>query len=157
MSALRIKTAAACALLATVALLGCSESVEDADEARVEIKAFLEEFLPALGRAYAERNAYLVEDFVAQKEISRIGKRLSELSAQGQVYEPTVQTITIEDVNIWSHSNAYVTTLEIWDVRRLAAGTDQVLTEVQDQPNRVKYQMKRDIDGWRVLYRTIVN
>lgn len=144
-------------LAASLAVVGCSEGPDKELEAQVEVQEFLEEFLPALGRAYAERNAYLVEDFVAQKEIARIGHRLSELSAQGQVYEPTLRSITIEDLNIWSNSNAYVTTLELWDVRRLAAGTDQVLTEVQDQPNRVKYQMKRNTDGWRVLYRTIVN
>jgi DNA repair ATPase RecN len=145
------------ALTSLLVAVSCSPSTDDTAEAKEEIQAFLEEFLPALGQAYAQRDAYLVEQYVAQKEIARIGKRLDELSALGQVYEPTVRTITIEDVNIWSHSNAYVTTLEIWDVRRLAAGSDQVLTEALEQPNRVKYQLKRDADGWRALYRTIVN
>ncbi|MFQ5525980.1 MAG: IMS domain-containing protein [Thermoanaerobaculia bacterium] len=143
--------------LGALVTTGCSSPAEKDAVAKAEIQVFLEDFLPALGEAYAERDAYRVEAFVAQKEIARIGKRLDELSAQGQVYEPTVRSITIEAVNTWSNSNAYVTTLELWDVRRLAAGTDQVLTEVLEQPNRVKYQMKRDADGWRVLYRTIVN
>lgn len=144
-------------MAAVLVMCGCSDPVEDTEEVKAELQVFLEEFLPALGRAYAERDADLVEPYVAQKEIARIGKRLRELSAQGQVYEPTLRSVTIEQVNTWSNSNAYVTTLEIWDVRRLAAGTDQVLTEVLEQPNRVKYQMKHDVGGWRVLYRTIVN
>ncbi len=115
----------------------------------------LEEFLPALGSAYAESDPYLIKPFVAPKEIARVGKRLEELAAKGQVYAPTVRTITIESVNVWNNSNAFVSTLEIWDVQRLALGSGILIDESLEQANRVKYQMKRDKNGWRVLYRTI--
>lgn len=145
------------ALLASIwgAASGCTRpEVQEAAD-KEEIQEFLEVYLPALGRAYAEENAYLVEEFVAPKEIARVGKRIEELGARGQVYVPTVRTITIESVNVWNNSNAFVATLEVWDVERRAAGTGMVIDETLEQPNRVQYQMKRDEDGWRVLYRTI--
>ena len=135
---------------------GCPGAEVNEQTSKEEIRVLLEEFLPVLGEAYAQRDATLIRPFVAEKEIARVNKRLEELSDQGQVYEPTLQSITIEDVNVWSNSNAFVSTLEVWDVRRLAAGTEQVLTVIENQRNRVKYQMKRDTEGWRVLYRTIV-
>jgi hypothetical protein len=146
-----------CLILAVVLELatGCvpAEVEEAADKA--EIQSFLEEYLPALGNAYAQADAYLIEPYVAPKEIARVGKRLDELGARGHVYEPTVRTITIESVNVWNNSNAFVSTLEVWDVRRLTSGTGLLIDEALEQPNRVKYQMKRDENGWRVLYRTI--
>jgi len=134
---------------------GCTapEVQEAAD--KEDIQAFLEQFLPALGSAYAERDAYLIRDYVAPKEIARVAKRIDELAARGQVYAPTVRTITIESVNVWNNSNAFVSTLEVWDVERRALGSGTVIGSVLEQPNRVKYQMKRDESGWRVLYRTI--
>lgn len=146
-----------CLVLAIAAhfAMGCTpQAVKDA-ATKVEIQAFLEEFLPALGNAYAQGDAYLIESYVASKEIARVGKRLNELAARGHVYAPTVRTITIESVNVWNNSNAFVSTLEVWDVRRLTTGTGLLIDEVLEQPNRVKYQMKRDENGWRVLYRTI--
>ncbi len=142
-------------LVASHLALGCTPpEVKDA-AVKAEIQAFLEEYLPALGTAYAQSDPYLIKSFVAPKEIARVGKRLQELAAKGQVYAPTVRTITIESVHVWNNSNAFVSTVEIWDVQRLAAGTGILIDESLEQPNRIKYQMKRDENGWRVLYRTI--
>lgn len=155
----RLASTAVAALLvcaASLALaLGCTapEVQEAAD--KEELRSFLEEYLPALGSAYAEQNAYLIEEFVAPKEIARVGKRIEELAARGQVYAPTVRTVTIESVNVWNNSNAFVSTLEIWDVERRAIGSGMVIDQTLEQPNRVQYQMKRDDGAWRVLYRTI--
>ena len=63
--------------------------------------------------------------------------------------------MTIEDVRIWNYSNAYVTTLEVWDLVVYATGSDQVLASEYEQPNRVKYQLKREGDSWRILFREI--
>ena len=68
---------------------------------------------------------------------------------------PTFRQVTVEDVNVWNYSNAFVTTLEVWDLQILAVGTEEVLAEELAQRNRVKYQLKREEDHWRVLFRTI--
>lgn len=141
--------------LATV-LLSCEPSAEDEANARGEIQTVLEEFLPVLGQAYAERDALKIRPWVAEKEIARVGKRIEELTGLGQVFVPTFRQLTIEDVRSWNSSNAFVSTVEVWDLHSTPVGSDVVLSEVLGQVNRVKYQMKRDPDGWRILYRTIV-
>ena len=93
--------------------------------------------------------------YVAEKEISRVFKRVQDLSYQGRTLVPTFRQLTIEDVNVWNYSNAYVTTHEVWDLVIYATGSENVLAEEYEQPNRVKYQFKRDGDQWRVLFRTI--
>ena len=143
-------------VIAPLLAIGCTPpEVRDA-AVKVEIQAFLEEYLPALGAAYAQPDPYQIKPYVAQKEIARVGKRLEELAARGQVYAPTVRTITIESVTVWNNSNAWVSTVEIWDVQRSAAGTGLFIGESLDQPHRVKYRMKRGDKGWRVFYRMIV-
>jgi len=143
-------------VIASLLAMGCTPpEVRDA-AFKVEIQAFLEEYLPALGAAYAQSDAYQIKPYVASKEIARVGKRLEELAARGQVYAPTVRAITIESVTVWNNSNAWVSTVEIWDVQRLAAGSGLFLGESLDQPHRVKYRMKRGDKGWRVFYRMIV-
>ncbi len=37
-----------------------------------------------------------------------------------------------------------------------ALGSDGLLAEDVEKSYRVKYQLKRDGDGWRVLFRTIL-
>jgi hypothetical protein len=61
--------------------------------------------------------------------------------------------LTIEEVKVFNYANAYVTTVELWDVRSLATGSREVLAEDLAQSNRVKYQLKREGTSWRVLFR----
>lgn len=122
---------------------------------RDEIQANLEVYLPLLGEAYATGNLELLREWVVEKEIARVRKRLDDLAAQGRRLVPTFRQITVEDVHVWNYSNAFVSTLEVWDLQILAVGTENVLTEELGQRNRVKYQLKREEDHWRVLFRTI--
>lgn len=130
-----------------------SESHHEVD--RQEIQTALEVYLPLLGEAYATGNLAPLEPYAAQKEISTVHRRVEDLAVQGRTLVATFRTLTIEDVNVWNYSNAFVSTSEIWDLVVYATGTDQVLAEEREQPSRVKYQLKREGNGWRVLYRGI--
>ncbi len=134
---------------------GCGPSAEQQEVNRDEIKANLEVYLPLLGEAYATGNLELLREWVVEKEIARVRKRLDDLASQGRRLVPTFRQITVEDVHVWNYSNAFVSTLEVWDLQILATGTENVLTEELGQRNRVKYQLKREEDHWRVLFRTI--
>ncbi len=57
---------------------------------------------------------------------------------------------------MWSVANAYVTTVEVWDIRTYAAGSDNVVRQALDQRNRVKYQLRRENGRWRVFWRQLV-
>jgi hypothetical protein len=142
-------------ILTFLVCAACGPSAERQEVNRDEIKADLEVYLPLLGEAYATGNLEPLREWAVEKEMSRVMKRLDDLVAQGRRLVPTFRQITIEDVNVWNYSNAFVTTLEVWDLQILATGTENVLAEELGQRNRVKYQLKREEDHWRVLFRTI--
>lgn len=143
------------ALLILLVAVACGPSAERQEVNRDEIKADLEAYLPLLGEAYATGDLEPLQGWAVEKERARVMKRLDDLTTQGRRLVPTFRQLTVEDVNIWNYSNAFVTTLEVWDLKILALGSEQVLAEELGQRNRVKYQLKREEDRWRVLFRTI--
>jgi len=130
-----------------------SESEEETD--RDQIQTMLEAYLPLLAQAYSTGDLSALEPYAAQKEVSSIHKRVEDLALQGRSLEATLRSVTIEQVKTWNYSNAYVTTHEVWDLVVYATGSDQILAEELEQPNRVKYQLKREDDSWRILFREI--
>lgn len=142
-------------ILISLLCAACGPSAERQEVNRDEIKADLEVYLPLLGEAYATGNLELLREWAVEKEMSRVMKRLDDLTSQGRRLIPTFRQVTIEDVNVWNYSNAFVTTVEVWDLQILATGAEEVLAEELGQSNRVKYQLKRGEDHWRVLFRTI--
>ena len=143
--------------LALLLVLGCSDAAQqvDEEETKKEIETTLQAYLPLLAEAYATGDLEPLRPWAAEKEMARIYKRVEELAAQGRILVPTFRQVTVEELNVWNYSNAYATTIEIWDLEVHASGSDQILSQEYEQSNRVKYQLKRDDDRWRVLFRTI--
>ena len=142
-----------CVLLVTTACGPAGAPSEEVDKA--EIQQVLDAYLPVLGKAYANGSTSSLEPWAVPKEQARIQLRIEELEARGQVYEPDFKSVTVENISVWNYSNAFVTTVEVWDVRAYTLGTRMVINESLDQRSRVKYQMKRKGDGWSILYREL--
>ncbi len=142
-------------LAASALLMGCSEPGSDPQVDRQEIEGVLREYLPLLGQAYAQRDTSILENYAVPKEMARISLRTEELAETGRVYEPEFREVTVEDISVWNYSNAFVTTLEVWDVRSFTLGTHLPVNESLGQRNRVKYQMKRKEGSWVILYREL--
>ncbi len=138
-------------------LVGCT-SAEEQEVADLEsIEAALRAYLPKLGEAYANGDASVLEGLAAPKEVARIEKRIDELYAQGRTLEPEFLELTVEKVDVWGYANAFVNTVEIWNIRSYATGSHAPVGEDLEKSNRVKYQFKREGDEWLVLYRTIAD
>lgn len=151
---LALALSAVLAVLAGVAILACAPSAEEVAADRDEIEDFLEEYLPKMAEAYRTGNTEALAPYAAQKESESIERRVRELAKQGRILAPELESVEVEEVRPWQAVNAYVTTLETWDIRVLASGSEEVLSrEVQE--NRVKYQMKRDQGRWRVFWREL--
>ena len=140
-------------VLSALVACGGGESKEAADWASVE--ATLRAYLPKLAEAYAEGDASGLEGLAAPKEIARINKGIDELYALGRTLEPEFLELTVEKVDVWGYANAFVNTVEIWNIRSYATGTNALVGEDLGKSERVKYQFKREGDEWLVLYRTI--
>ena len=105
-------------LLAVMAPWACGEAtVEETAETRDEIQQFLENYLPILAEAYSTGDMSPLRGLAAEKEIAYVRKYLEKLSDSGRILEPKFEHVTIEDFNVWNHSNAFVTTVEVWDVK----------------------------------------
>lgn len=140
-----------------LALLGaaCQSRAEREALDQAAIAAFLDEFLPVLGAAYASGDIETLRPYAAEKELARIQSLVSELADQGRYLAPEFRQLTVEDARLWNNSNAFVTTLEVWDVHLHALGSGELLAEEPDKAYRVKYQLKHDGGSWRVLFRGI--
>jgi ARC6-like, IMS domain len=149
----RVRTCAALCLLLLAA--GCSPPGENPEVDRGEIEQMLRDYLPKLGAAYAEEDPTILEEFAVPKEVARISLRIEELRDQGRVYEPEFQQVTVEDVSVWNYANAFVSTLEVWDVRSFTIGSHVLVQESLGQRSRVKYQLKRKDGSWVILYREL--
>jgi uncharacterized protein YgbK (DUF1537 family) len=144
------------ALCAGLAAGACGEpSAEDTAEDREAIQAFLEEYLPKLAEAYRTGEVAALDPVAAAKEQEKVARRVQELAKTGEVLAPVLESVQVEDVTVWNEVNAYATTVEIWDVRTYALGTERVVREQLAQANRVKYQLKRSGGRWRVFWREV--
>ena len=130
-------------------------SAEEAAADQEEVRVFLLEYLPKMSDAYRTGDTAPLEPYTTLKERETIEKRVRDLAKQGSVLSPELESLEVEDVVTWSAVNAFVTTVEVWDLRVLAAGSDSVVRETEDQANRVKYQLKREDGRWRVFGRPL--
>jgi hypothetical protein len=143
------------AALLAGALAACTSSEQREADETASITAALEVYLPLLGSVYADGEVEKLRPYAAEKEMARIQALVQNMVDQGRYLEPLFKSVTIEELRTWNNSNAFVTTLEVWDVRMHALGSDQVLAEDVDKAYRVQYQLKHDGDTWRVLFRAI--
>ena len=141
--------------LLLVTLLGCGDAEESAAADLESVERALEAYLPRLGEAYTSGNVDVLEGYAAPKEMARIAKRIDELYAKGRTLEPEFLELTVEKVDVWGYANAFVNTVEVWNIRSYATGSHGSVGEDLEKSNRVKYQFKREGDQWLVLYRTI--
>lgn len=156
-SALARALPALAGLLAAALVAGACgpPSAEEVAADREEVLEFLREYLPKMSEAYRTGDTAPLEPYTTLKERETIEKRVRDLAKQGSVLSPELVRLEVEDVVTWSAVNAFVTTVEVWDLRVLAAGSDSVIRETENQSNRVKYQLKREDGRWRVFGRQL--
>ena len=144
----------AIAVLASGAVAGCTDvGSPDPEADRQAIDALLRAYLPKLAEAYKTRNPYALDGLAVAKEIAHVEKMTEDLAAKGQIFEPELKDLEIETFSVWKYANAFVTTVEVWDIRSYSIGSHVLLSEARDQRNRVRYQLKRKDAGWMILYR----
>jgi hypothetical protein len=147
-------TGLALVLAAGVLVAGCQSDERTAEVERGAIEELLAEYLPLLAEAYRTGNVEVLRAVASEKELAAMSKQIGDLMSQeGRVVDPELESFTVEQIEVWNYSNAFVTTIEVWDLKVLASGTETVLSEVDDQRSRVKYQLKRRDEGWQILSR----
>jgi len=136
-------------------LEGLEEYAREHTITDARVREIMERYAELAALPLRERLNAILEGFAVEKEIAGLEKRANDLLAEGRVIRPTPKSLVVESVETWGYANAFATTVEVWDLRVYAAGTDVLLSETLDQRNRVKYQLQRQDDTWLVLFREL--
>ena len=139
------------------AALACGFSEQQTQRVQTEIEELLAAYLPALGEFYRTGDPATVEGLVAPRERERVEALIRGRAQEGLVIDATLQRFEIDRFDLYQHSNALLTTREVWDLRIRAAGSDRVIQDEPGKSDRYRYQVKRGDDGrWIVLSREVV-
>jgi predicted lipid-binding transport protein (Tim44 family) len=145
------------AVLTAAAALACSPSEEASGDAQAEVEQLLAEYLPRLPEAYRTGDLDPLEGLASPREMDRIESLILDRAKEGQIVDPELKSFEIVQFDLYQHSNAYLTTREVWDLRLRAAGSDRLINEELAKPDRYRYQVRRhDGDGWRILSREVI-
>jgi len=134
-------------------LAACQPSEEEVAEERDAIQAALEEYNERLSQAYAFADPSVLEGIAATREINSVRTNIARIAAEGTRIVSDLKELTIEDLNHYQASNAYVQTFEVWDIQVQAVGSDEMISRDPAQRNRVRYQVKKEDGEWTVVWR----
>ena len=141
------------ALLAAAA--ACSPGSEVSAEDRRAIEALLTEYTRQMAAAYQSGDASLVAPVATEREQNRLGAAIAELEGEGRGLRPQLERLSIQAIEAASRTTFTVDTLEVWDLRVVALGTEQPVSESLDQENRLTYTVIRERGQWRILSRLL--
>lgn len=146
-------------MVSVVGILGCSRAPADVAADTAELKAtvetVLESYLPAMATAYGSGNLEPLREWAVEKELAALERRLVVMNEQGLSLQPTLVDVVVEDAQPWNRINAFVTTVETWDLRFMTSGGGSLVSERLGERQRVKYQFKQEGGRWWILYREV--
>lgn len=140
-------------LSVALGLVGCGAAAGiDPDTADDEIDAVLRAYYPKLAEAYAEGDPFRLEGYAVQKEIAAVALQIKNNDERGERIHSTLEQFTIESLTV-DRTTVFVNTLEVWDIERRALGSDVVLRAYPGLRYKVRYQIKKENEQWRVFFR----
>lgn len=149
---MRLRVAAACLV---VLLLGaCERDVPTAEE-REAITNLTRAFLLALAQAYSTMDTKPLEGLAAPRLINETWDGILTLRANDDRLDPVLVELTITDIKVLRHANAYVFCTERWDTKRLSVDGSVLKGHDPASVLHSVIQMKKLEGRWVVLYREV--
>jgi hypothetical protein len=128
-------------------------SVAEAD--RRGIEATLRSYAEAMAEAYRQGDPQPLAPLATERELQRVRISIEELEVEGRALRPTLRSLSIESIDRAGRTSYAVQTLEVWDLRVVALGTEQTVSDSPAQENRLWYTLLRENGDWRVLSRLL--
>jgi len=142
-------------LIAALLLLSsCADRPID-DAERRAIGGLLDRYVVEMAAAYESGDASKVADAATEREQRRLEQAISELAAEGRGLRPSLVRLAIDSIERGSRTTVMVDTIETWDLRVVALGSEEVVSESLGQENRLSYVLIREGDAWRILSRQL--
>jgi len=146
--------AAASGLLLAL-LAACAPSAERTAADRKAIEDLLADYAARLTRAYESGDAAALAEVATGREIKRVEVRIAELAEGGRGLRPRLVRMAVDEIEAQSGTTATATTIETWDLRMVALGSEEKLGESTGQENRVVYTLMREQGRWWVISRLL--
>jgi hypothetical protein len=143
------------AMLGLALLSGACERDTPTPQEREAITHLTRAFLLALAQSYSAMDTKPLEGLAVPRFINETWDAILTLRANDDRLDPVLVNLTITDMKVLRHANAYVFCTETWDTKRLTV--DGTLLKGHD-PNSVLHsviQMKKLEGQWVVLYREV--
>jgi hypothetical protein len=144
--------ALACLLLLATAC-GPSSARVAADQAAIQ--ALLKDYVARMAQAYRKGDAQLLAEVATPREVARVAARIRELAQQGRGLRPELERLAVERIDVYAASAATANTIETWDLRVVALGSELPVSEATGQENRIAYSLIREDGRWLVLTRLL--
>jgi hypothetical protein len=141
--------------LTMLALAACGASREIGADERLAIDGVLDAYAQAMADAYRSGDANRIDAVATGRERHRLEISIRELADEGRALRPELRSLTIESIERAGHTSVAVNTLEVWDLRVVTLGTEQLVSESLEQENRLTYSLIREEGQWRVLSRLL--
>jgi hypothetical protein len=136
-------------------LAGCGTGREIDAVERQEIEQRLADYAAQMARAYEGGDAELVAGVATGREVERLRISIREMEAEGRALRPVLKSQVVESVSRAGNTAVTVNTLEVWDLRVVTTGGEQLVSESLAQENRLTYSLVREAGRWRVLSRLL--
>jgi hypothetical protein len=141
--------------LAAFALAGCGRSPERVAADRKAVEQLLADYARLMSEAYRTGDSAPLAQVATGREVARVATRIRELAEQGRGLRPVLQRQVVESVEAYSATGATATTIETWDLRVVALGSEATVAESPDQENHLVYSLVRESGRWWVLSRLL--
>ncbi len=110
-----------------------------------------------MAEAYRKDDPSLLAEVATPREQARVRNAIAELARQGKSLRPTLKSLAVESIEPAGVMTAVVSTLEVWDLRVVAVGSEQTVSESLAQENHLTYNLVEEHGKWLVLSRTLRN
>jgi hypothetical protein len=142
-------------VLATVVALGCGRSPERIAADRQAVESLLADYARLMSEAYTSGDTAALARVATGREVARVASRIRELADQGRGLRPVLKRQVVESVESYSATGATATTIETWDLRVVALGSETTVLDSPGQENRLVYSLVREGGRWWVLSRLL--
>lgn len=142
-------------LLAFGVLCGCGAGRAVSVDEREAVEGVLAAYAESMAAAYVASDASLIAEQATVREQDRLRKSIYELAVEGRSLRPELRSLSVESIERAGNTSVSVITREVWDLRVVATGTEQLVSESLAQENRLSYSLVRDGGRWLVLSRQL--
>ena len=135
-------------------LLACGGAERRAAD-RKAVEELLAAYPAALSEAYSLGTSDPLRELVTPRELTRVEARIAELRGEGKGLRARLLQRSVVAIELHSATSGSANVIETWNLRVVALGTEQTVSESASQENELVYSLVHDQGRWWILSRQL--